>query len=191
MKSPVTSLVEAALAEHLRCVQALNSELPVIIRIIDQMEQCMKQRGKVVIFGNGGSAADAQHIATELTVRYRKNRKALAAISLVTDTSALTAISNDFDFSKLFSRQVEALCSAADTAWGFSTSGTSQNVLEGLKEAKRLGCFTILFTGERRGTCEEFADIIFRSPSTTTARIQECHLLVGHMICEALDERFD
>lgn len=184
-------LIEAAIAEHLRCVQALNASIPVITRIIDEMADCVRRRGKIVIFGNGGSAADAQHIATELTVRYRKNRRALAALSLVTDTSALTAAGNDFDFSQIFSRQVEALCAPSDIAWGISTSGASKNVLEGLREAKKIGCMTILFTGEKQGVCEEFADVVFSAPSTTTARIQECHLLAGHMICEALDELFD
>lgn len=145
--------------------------------------------GKILFFGNGGSAADAQHLATELTVRYTKDRPAMAAIALTTDTSALSAIGNDFGFDHLFSRQVEALARPGDAAIGISTSGNSANVLNGLKAARAAGAVTIGLSGRDGGKMGEFCDILLVVPSGTTARIQEMHITLGQMLCGALEKK--
>lgn len=145
---------------------------------------------KVIFFGNGGSAADAQHLAAELVVRYRVNRRALAGIALTTDTSILTAHSNDFGFESVFARQIEALAQPGDVALGISTSGTSANVLAGLKAANAAGCVTIAFTGEKGADCAAEAKLSFKAPSSITARVQECHLLIGHLLCDVVEQSF-
>ncbi len=144
--------------------------------------------GKLLFFGNGGSAADAQHLATELTVRFEKNRRAIPAIALTTDTSALTAIGNDFGFEELFARQVEALCRPGDVAIGLSTSGNSENVIRGLKKAREIGAVTVAFTGGTGGRLVEYADHAIVIPSDNTARIQEMHMLIGHILCGVIEE---
>jgi D-sedoheptulose 7-phosphate isomerase len=146
---------------------------------------------KLLFFGNGGSAADAQHFATELVVRYQANRPAISALALTTDTSALTAIGNDFGFDDLFARQVEALCSAGDVAIGISTSGNSENVIRGLRAARAKSAVTVAFTGGDGGRILPHADHAIVIPSTTTARIQEMHLLLGHSLCALLEESLD
>jgi D-sedoheptulose 7-phosphate isomerase len=143
---------------------------------------------KLLFFGNGGSAADAQHLATEFVVRYRKNRPALAAIALTTDTSALTAIGNDFGFDELFARQVEALCGPGDVAIGITTSGNSENVIRGLRAAKAAGAVTVAFTGEGGGRLAGQVDRSIFIPSKVTARIQEMHLMLGHVLCALLEQ---
>jgi len=151
---------------------------------------CLKQNGKIIFFGNGGSASDAQHLATELTVRYVKNRPALAAIALTTDTSALTAIGNDFGFDDIFSRQVEALCRPGDMVIGISTSGTSPNVIKALKAAKDLGAITVGMGGRDGGDLPDLCDIALIIPHKETARIQEMHITLGHGFCQALETEF-
>jgi D-sedoheptulose 7-phosphate isomerase len=143
---------------------------------------------KLLFFGNGGSAADAQHFATELVVRYQKNRRAISALALTTDTSALTAIGNDFGFDDLFARQIEALCKAGDVAIGISTSGNSENVIRGLQASRAKGAVTVAFTGGDGGRILPHADHAIVIPSTRTARIQEMHLLLGHSLCALLEE---
>src|SRR5262249_8946370 len=142
---------------------------------------------KVLLFGNGGSAADAQHIAAELVGRFIPNRPALAAISLATDTSAMTAVGNDFGFETIFSRQVEALGVPGDVAIGISTSGNSSNVIHALDAARNLGLRTIGFSGASGGKMAGHADILFCVPSTVTPRIQETHLTLAHILCEVVD----
>jgi D-sedoheptulose 7-phosphate isomerase len=146
---------------------------------------------KLLFFGNGGSAADAQHLATELTVRYRQNRPAISAVALTTDTSALTAIGNDFGFDNLFSRQIEALCRKGDVAIGITTSGNSENVVRGLRVAREKGAVTVCLTGGDGGQAVAFADHPIVVPSRTTARIQEMHILLGHMLCSRLERHLD
>lgn len=148
----------------------------------------LKQGGKIIFFGNGGSASDAQHLATELTVRYTKNRPAMAALALTTDTSALTAIGNDFGFEDLFSRQVEALCNEKDVVIGISTSGTSPNVIKGLKTAQKIGAKTIGLGGRDGGLLPELCDVALIIPVEETARIQEMHITIGHAFCQALED---
>jgi D-sedoheptulose 7-phosphate isomerase len=143
---------------------------------------------KVLLFGNGGSAADAQHLATELVVRHRANRPAIAAIALTTDTSALTAIGNDLGFDNVFARQVEALCVAGDVAIGISTSGSSENVIRGLEAAKLRGAVTVGMAGGDGGRLVGLVDHAIIIPSTVTARIQEMHLLIGHTLCALLEK---
>ena len=148
------------------------------------------QGNKVLLFGNGGSEADAQHITAEFTGRFINERVALPAIALTTDTSAITAIGNDYGFDKIFQRQVEALAVTGDVLIGISTSGNSQNVMNGLEAGKLKGCSTIAFTGRCGGNVSKSCDINLIIPSNTTARIQEIHILVGHIICEYVDNLF-
>lgn len=143
--------------------------------------------GKIVLFGNGGSAADAQHLATELTVRYRADRPPIAALALTTDTSALTAIGNDFGFSALFARQIEALCRAGDVCIGISTSGRSENVVAGLAAARAQGCVAAGLTGRDGGRMAGLAEPLVTVPADATARIQEMHITLGQMLCAALE----
>jgi D-sedoheptulose 7-phosphate isomerase len=142
---------------------------------------------KVLFFGNGGSAADSQHLAAELVGRFGPDRAALAGIALTTDTSILTALGNDYGYEKVFSRQIEALGQAGDTALGISTSGNSPSVLEALDTARARGLFTIGFTGESGGKMIGRAEVLFRVPSRQTPRIQETHLLLGHILCDLVD----
>lgn len=142
---------------------------------------------KILIFGNGGSAADAQHIAAELVGRYKTNRKGLSAIALTTDTSALTAIGNDFGYESVFERQVEALAREGDLLIGISTSGTSPNVVRALKLGREIGCRCIGLSGKGGGVMDEICDINIVAPSSDTPRIQEMHIMIGHIICQAID----
>jgi len=157
------------LAQH--CVKALTSG------------------GKILFFGNGGSAADAQHLATELTVRFVANRRALAAIALTTDASAITACGNDLGFELIFSRQIEALGRAGDVAIGLSTSGNSPNIIKALETARQLEMTAAAFSGRTGGKLRELADPLILIPSGTTARIQEMHGLLGHILCAEIEDR--
>jgi D-sedoheptulose 7-phosphate isomerase len=143
--------------------------------------------GKLMFFGNGGSAGDAQHLATELTIRYIKDRKAIAALALTTDTSTLTAAGNDLGFDQIFARQIEALGRPGDVVVAISTSGKSVNVIAALQQAKTMGLITAGFSGKGGGDMAALADHLLVVPSDTTARIQEMHILLGHMLCGALE----
>ena len=151
---------------------------------------CLRSGGKVLLAGNGGSAADAQHIAGEFVSRFEFDRPGLAAVALTTDTSILTAHSNDFGFETVFSRQIEALAQPGDVALGISTSGTSKNVLLALQAANQRGCVTIAFTGEKGADCAAEAKLAFKAPSSITARVQECHLLIGHLLCDVVEKAY-
>lgn len=150
----------------------------------------MKSGHKIMLCGNGGSAADSQHIAAEFVGRFHKERISLPAIALTTDTSILTAVGNDYGYDVVFKRQVEGLGRDGDVLIGISTSGNSKNVIEAFMEAKAKGIRTIAFTGEKESRSSEVADITLRVPSTVTARIQECHILSGHIICSFIDEEY-
>ena len=156
-------------------------------RILAVCADAIRQDRKLLFFGNGGSAADAQHLATELTIRYKKDRSPIAAIALTTDSSALTAAGNDLGFDKIFSRQIEALGRNGDVAIGITTSGRSPNVLEAFDSCKRLGITTVVLTGGSGGLAAQKADYQLIVPSTTTARIQEMHITLGHMLCGGLE----
>jgi D-sedoheptulose 7-phosphate isomerase len=158
-----------------------------IVEIARLIIETFRQGNKILIFGNGGSAADAQHIAAEFVNRLLRDRAPLPAMALTTDTSIMTSIGNDADFSLIFSRQVEAYGRKADIAWGITTSGRSPNVLEGLRTAKEMGMVTIAFTGKDGGEALQMADYGLNVNATSTPRIQETHITVGHIICELVE----
>ncbi len=165
----------------------VNDNLPVIVRVVNVMTAALKAGNKVLIFGNGGSAADAQHLAAEFVNRFMIERPPLPAISLSTDTSTITSIGNDYDFSEIFSKQIRALGHAGDIAWGISTSGRSQNVFKGLEQAKRMGLVTLALTGKDGGDIAGIADYALNVASDSTARIQEVHITLGHVLCQMID----
>jgi len=156
-------------------------------RACDLVTSVIRQGKKVLVFGNGGSASDAQHIAAEFTGRYVRERKGLPAIALTTDTSALTAIANDYGFAHIFARQVEALSVSGDLVIGISTSGNGENVIKGLERAKELACHTLGLCGNGGGQMALICDVILNVDCKTTARIQEMHILIGHILCSAVD----
>jgi D-sedoheptulose 7-phosphate isomerase len=175
-------------AEHLRVVEASLAQVDLLEKIAARIIDCFRAGGRLYLFGNGGSAADAQHIAAELVGRFKKNRKALPAVALTTDTSTLTAVSNDMAFEQVFSRQVEALVTGRDCVWALSVSGRSPNVLRGLEAAKRLGATRIGFTSETGTAMADRCDLCFRVPHSASDRVQEVHLLAYHLICEKIEE---
>lgn len=157
---------------------------PAIVQAALTISKCLRAGGKILLFGNGGSAADAQHIAAEFVGRFVLDRQALPAIALTTDTSILTAIGNDYGFERVFARQVEALGRANDVAIGISTSGNSSNVLAGLKQAAKQKLKTIGLAGNDGGALSKCVDIPIVVSSANTARVQECHITIGHILCE-------
>ncbi|NTV54372.1 MAG: D-sedoheptulose 7-phosphate isomerase [Syntrophaceae bacterium] len=167
----------------------LRDNLGKIIRAVDVITEALKKGNKILLFGNGGSAADAQHIAGEFVNRFLIERPPLPAIALTTDTSVLTSIGNDYDFSEIFSKQIRALGQEGDIAWGFSTSGGSVNVVKALEAAKKMGLVTIGFTGRDGGAVGMISDHHLNVPSNVTPRVQEVHIVVSHAICELVDWR--
>lgn len=165
----------------------LQNNTEIIENIAEQLVQVFNRGNKVVLFGNGGSASDAQHIAAELVGKFYLKRPALPAISLVGNISALTAIANDLSYADIFERQVQGFVQKGDAAIGLSTSGNSENVIRGIVKAKLLGAVTISFTGSG-GKLKEIADFALAVPSTDTPRIQEAHITAGHIICYLVEE---
>ncbi len=165
----------------------INENLSKLINIIDVLTAALKSGNKILLFGNGGSAADAQHIAAEFINRFLIERPPLPAIALTTDTSVITSIGNDYDFSEIFSKQIRAIGQPGDVAWGISTSGNSANVIKGLETAKKMGLVTIAFTGKEGGSIAKIVDFSVNVASSSTARIQETHITAGHAICELVD----
>ena len=186
--SDFSTLFRGHLDGHLATLQRLDACRDTLAAIAQAWVDALRAGKKVLFFGNGGSAADAQHLAAELCVRYRANRRALAGLALTTDTSVLTAHSNDFGFETVFARQVEALAQPGDVVVGISTSGNSANVVQGLQAAKDKQCLTVAFTAQEGGECATIADLAFRAPTPVTARAQECHLFVGHVLCDLIEE---
>jgi D-sedoheptulose 7-phosphate isomerase len=183
-----TTLLQRSLEEHLQAVQAtLQLQLVEIERAGTLLRSTLRQGHKVLLCGNGGSAADAQHIAAELVGRYERQRRAWPAIALTTDTSALTAISNDYGYEEVFARQVEALATANDVLLALSTSGTSANVLKAVQKARDIGCKTIALTGAAGEPLASACDLAVVVPAERTARVQECHITIGHLWCELID----
>ena len=175
-----------------------QGHLEIIQKVIDTMNEplekatklvvkTLKAGNKILLFGNGGSAADAQHIAAELTGRYKTERKGLAGIALTTDTSVLTAIGNDYGYDRIFDRQVESLATKGDLLIGISTSGNSKNIVNALKVGQKLGCKTLGLTGYDGGAINKYCDVSLIVPSNETPRIQEMHILFGHIFCEIID----
>ena len=185
--------IRAAIQESVEVKTRLLAETnPTLAPIAAAMAEAFRNGGKVVLFGNGGSAADAQHVAAELVNRFLMERKPLPAVALTTDTSILTAMANDLGFDCVFARQVEALVRPGDVVVGLSTSGNSENVLQGLRAARECGATTVGLTGRDGGRLKDVADICFCAPSDNTPRIQEVHITVLHAICEAVErELFD
>jgi D-sedoheptulose 7-phosphate isomerase len=175
-------------SNKLNALISKNTELILTIKKTAKLIiETYKNGGKLFIAGNGGSAADSQHIAAELVSRFYKERKALSAESLTVNTSNLTAISNDYDFSFIFSRQLEANAKEGDIFLGISTSGNSKNIINAIKKAKEMNIKTIGFTGESGGEMSKDCDILIKIPSKNTPRIQEYHILIAHIICELVE----
>ena len=183
-------MLKNCLESHIKTAQKMEELLPKVNESAKLCIESLKKGGKVLIFGNGGSAADAQHIAAELSGRFKKERKALAGIALTTDTSALTAIGNDYGYEFVFSRQVEALCNKNDVVIGISTSGNSLNVIKAINSAKQIGAKAITLSGKSGGKMKNLGDVNIVIPLNDIPRIQEMHIMVGHMICAIIDENF-
>ncbi len=185
-------IIEFEFNEHLKAIKAT---MDCIYEPIESAAQicinALKNGNKILIFGNGGSAADAQHIAAELVGRYKVERKGLAAVALTTDTSVLTCISNDYSYEEVFNRQVDALANEGDVVIGISTSGTSANVISALSIAKNIGCKVIGFSGHDGGKMNTLCDVNLMIPNDDTPRIQEMHILIGHTICHLIDLSFN
>ena len=187
MKKKIFSELEA----HKDTIQKVIEMLTDDIENACQMAvETLKAGNKIMLCGNGGSAADAQHIAAELSGRYKKERKGVAGLALTTDTSALTAIANDYAFENVFARQVEALAKKGDLIIGISTSGNSDNVIRAFQKGREMGCKTIGLTGKGGGKFNGQCDLNVIVPSDDTPRIQEMHILIGHIICQAIDDAF-
>jgi len=185
--------LKARIVEHIEITDKLMQDaklLEVISKAAIIMVDAFRANKKLLICGNGGSAADSQHIATELVSRFYKERKALDAEALTINTSSLTAIGNDYSFDKVFSRQIEAKGNEGDVLLGISTSGNSKNVIEGIIAAKKIGMATVSLTGENRGAqIYNLSDYCICVPSNITPRIQEAHILIGHILCEFIEEK--
>jgi len=187
--------VSHAIAQHLRDSAAVKEQAAIHCtadaeRLAGEIIKALRAGRKLLIFGNGGSAADAQHFAAELTGRFEKTRPGLAAMALSTDTSALTAIANDFGYDEVFARQVQALGVAGDVAIGISTSGNSKSILRGIEEARKRKLYTAGLSGLTGGALKEVVDCCIRVPSSRTAHIQESHIALIHAICAVIDDAF-
>ncbi|KJY96643.1 SIS domain-containing protein [Pseudoalteromonas ruthenica] len=176
-----------SLARHRALFDTMEQYQPQVSQLLSACHQTLAAGGKVIWFGNGGSAADAQHLAAEFVVRYKKERGPLASIALTTDTSILTAHSNDYHFDTVFERQVQALCKPQDLVIGLTTSGTSANINLALQAANDIGAYTVALTGREGGTVKDIAKLPIIISNDETARIQEAHMFIGHWLCEALD----
>lgn len=168
--------------------ELLRKHIGEIIEITDAVIACLRSGGKVILFGNGGSASDCQHIAAELIGRFKKDRAAMPAIALTTNSSVLTSLANDYGYDVVFAKQIEALGQKNDIAIGISTSGKAKSVAAGIRQAKKAGIKTIALTGGDGGELVKLADISLLIPSTVTARIQESHITVGHIVCELVEQ---
>ena len=184
------SIIINEINEHIKVSNLLHNQTEEIINSSQLCINSLKSGGKILLCGNGGSAADAQHIAAELVGRYKIERRGIPAIALTTDTSILTAIGNDYGYSHIFDRQVEALADSRDVVIGISTSGSSINVINGLKAASKLGCKTIGFSGQDGGKMKQICNINIAILSLDTPRIQEMHIVLGHIICNLIEQEF-
>jgi D-sedoheptulose 7-phosphate isomerase len=181
------SIFQAALAEHTQVIQALNDQQHVLDQIASEMVLAVRMGGKILWCGNGGSAADAQHLNGQLVVKYRHDRAGIPSLALSTDTSILTAASNNYGYEHIFQRQVETLARKGDVVVAISTSGNSRNVFLALEAARKIGAVTVALTGRGGGQVAKAADFLFEVPSTDTPRIQEAHILAGHILCDILE----
>lgn len=187
MTSVSRQLLVEGLEEHLQLVEKLESAFGLLSDTADRMSLTLQAGHMVFWCGNGGSAADCQHLAAELVGRFRRERKGLASIALTTDSSVLTSIGNDYGYEYVFARQVEALCRPGDFLVGISTSGNSSNVCAAISKAREIGAYTFAMTGNGGGRLATLADACLEVPSSHTARIQESHILVGHLLCDLIE----
>jgi D-sedoheptulose 7-phosphate isomerase len=199
MRTPENSFsgTEAGMTSDILCnniersvqvhAKLLETCLPAMTAAANALVSAYRSGHKALFFGNGGSATDAQHLAGEFLGRYLRERRPLPAVALADNTAAVTAISNDYGYDRMFARQIEALAQPGDVAVGISTSGNSQNVIEGVKRARELGLFTIGLTGSSGGQLLGLVDALIAVPSDETPRIQECHILIGHALCDAVE----
>lgn len=184
--------IDKIFLDHIDVIKKLNeTNSDLICSIAETIIERLKSGSKLIFMGNGGSASDAQHLSAEFVGRFLKERQPLAAISLSTDTSALTAIGNDYGFDKIFVRQINGLAKKGDIVFGITTSGNSPNVLKAIEAANSLDCITIGLTGRDGGKLKDFCNKTIVVPSNVTARIQEAHILIGHILCEIVDTAFD
>lgn len=188
MEKEIRSIIKESIAVKEKLCQ--DDLIAAIEKLAQSVMACLKNGGKVILFGNGGSAADAQHIAAELVGRFTQERKALPALALNCNSSNLTAISNDYEFAQVFTRQIEALGKSGDLAIGISTSGSSANVVAGISRARELGMKTAALIGAKGANLATMTDIVIFVPSFNTARIQEAHITIGHIICELVEKSF-
>ncbi len=186
MKSKIADLIKESIKVKEELLAPENIKL--IDKISQEVVKTLKRGGKILFCGNGGSAADSQHLAAEFVGRFKKERKAISALSLTTNTSILTAISNDYSFKNIFSRQVQALGKKGDLLIGISTSGNAENVILAVKAAKKIGIKTVGLSGKDGGKLAKISDISFVVPSDDTARIQEAHILIGHILAEIAEK---
>jgi D-sedoheptulose 7-phosphate isomerase len=184
------NIIKEEFDAHVNTVKSLHNLTSKLEDAANICIDCIRNGGKIIIFGNGGSAADSQHIAAELVSRFKTERKALGAIALTTDTSIITAIGNDYGFDQIFSRQIEALANPGDVSIGISTGGTSKNVLNALQLSKSMNCLTIGFSGRSGGEFNKLCNINLVAPSNDTPRIQEMHILIGHTLCHLIEQEF-
>ena len=184
MESEIISILD----DNIKVITEIKNLTSVIENISKKIINAYRNKKKVVLFGNGGSAADAQHIAAEFVGKFYKNRESLPALAFHTNTSVLTATANDFGYDLVFERQVSSFVEGGDIAIGISTSGNSPNVIKGLIKAKEKGAITVGFTGSKKSKVEEITDICLKIPSTDTPRIQEGHITVGHIICYLVEK---
>jgi D-sedoheptulose 7-phosphate isomerase len=180
--------INAYIGEVRNCFQKLEQLAPEIGVAAAQLVECLANGGRLFLCGNGGSAADAQHIAAELVGRFKKERKALPAIALTTDTSAITAIANDYEFDRIFSRQLRGLARSGDMLVAISTSGNSGNILKAVDAASEMGVLTLALTGAAGGKLAQVCDTAVQVPSDETSHIQEMHIAVGHMLCAIVED---
>jgi D-sedoheptulose 7-phosphate isomerase len=183
------SLFDINVKEHQEIISIVSASLAEITESCGKnMVQSLSSGGALFWCGNGGSAADSQHLAAELVGRFKKDRRALRSIALTTDTSVLTCVANDYSYEDVFSRQLEALARSGDVLVAISTSGQSENLLRAIKTAKQLGVMTIALLGKDGGEAKDLADLSLVVPSNSTARIQEAHILIGHILCDLIEQ---
>jgi D-sedoheptulose 7-phosphate isomerase len=179
--------LQEAVASHQAVINQLESIFPIISDVADELRACLARGGKILLMGNGGSAADSQHIAAEIVGRFQKERRGLPAIALSTDTSIITSIGNDYGYDYIFARQIEALCLPEDVVIGITTSGNSKNVVMAIEVANSLGATTVGLTGGTGGELSSLCKFNMIVPNNETARIQEAHILIGHSLCALLE----
>jgi D-sedoheptulose 7-phosphate isomerase len=185
-----STILDEAISQHLAVIKSLATQKTTLQRIATEMTRTVLGGNKVLWCGNGGSAADAQHLAAELVGRFKRERAGMPSLAITTDTSILTAIANDYGYDQVFSRQVEALCRKGDLLVGITTSGNSKNVCAALRAAADVGAFTVAFTGRTGGSAAQIADIALCIEATDTARVQEAHIFCGHLLCDWVETCF-